>query len=108
MVTADLSRRFREILAKRERRMIDRADLVILPDLRRTVQFGRARPKRLVEILNVPEDRAVPTGAEDPGHFVIFYGGMSANDRGLVDLGVASASTGERSTVPCHGHDEDG
>jgi len=106
MVTADLSPRFREVLAKWERRMIDEADLVILPDLRRKVQFGRARPKRLVEIMNVPEDRAVPTGAEDPGHFVIFYGGMIANDRGLVDLVVACESTGARFIVAGHGPDE--
>ena len=106
MVTADLSPRFREVLAKRERRMIEKADLVILPDLRRTVQFGTARPKRLVEIMNVPEDRAVPAGAEDPSHFVVFYGGMIANDRGLVDLVVACEATGARFIVAGHGPDE--
>jgi glycosyltransferase involved in cell wall biosynthesis len=106
MVTADLAPRFREVLAKSERRMIDKADLVILPDLRRKIQLGAARPKRLVEIMNVPEDRAVPAEAEDSGHFVVFYGGMIANDRGLVDLVVACEATGARFIVAGHGPDE--
>lgn len=106
MVTADLSPRFRELLANQERRMIGKADVVVLPDLRRKVQFGNARPKHLVEIMNVPEDRAVPAGAEDPDHFVVFYGGMIANDRGLVDLVVACEATGARFIVAGHGPDE--
>src|SRR3989454_10019065 len=106
MVTADLSPRFREVLAKWERRMIDEADLVILPDLRRKVQFEAARPKRLVEIMNLPEHPAVTTRAEDPSHFVVFYGGMIANDPGLVVLVVAFQATGARFIVAGHGPDE--
>ncbi len=106
MVTADLSPRFREVLAKRERAMIDKADLVILPDLRRKVQLGSARPKRLVEIMNVPEQRPVAAGAGNLSHFVLFYGGMIAKDRGLMDLVVACEATGARLIVAGHGPDE--
>jgi len=106
MVTADLSPRFREALAKRERAMIGKVDLVILPDLRRKVQLATARPKRLVEIMNVPEDRAVAATAEDSSQFVVFYGGMIAKDRGLTDLVVACEATGARLFVAGHGPDE--
>jgi len=37
--------------------MIARADVVIVPDLRRRVQFANTRPKHIVEIMNVPEDQ---------------------------------------------------
>ncbi len=108
MVTADLSTRFRDILAKRERAMIDKADLVILPDLRRKVQMGTARPKRLLEIMNVPEQRPVAPSAGNSSHFVLFYGGMIAKDRGLMDLVVACEATGARLIVAGHGPDEAG
>jgi glycosyltransferase involved in cell wall biosynthesis len=106
MVTANLSPRFRGLLAKRERTMIGKADLVILPDLRRKVQLGTARPKRLVEIMNVPEDRPVSASAGSSNHFVLFYGGMIAKDRGLMDLVVACEATGARLIVAGHGPDE--
>src|SRR5439155_1053424 len=66
MITATLSPRLRGSLAKWERSMIARADAVIVPDLHRREQFGTTRPKHLVEILNVPEDRPVPRAREDP------------------------------------------
>jgi len=106
MVTADLSPRFRELLARRERTMIDKADLVILPDLRRKVQLGNARPKRLLEIMNVPEIHRVAVKAGNSSHFVLFYGGMIAKDRGLMDLVVACEATGARLIVAGHGPDE--
>jgi len=106
MVTADLSPRFRQVLAKWERAMIDKADLVILPDLRRKIQLGNARPKRLVEIMNVPDGRPVAAGAGNSSHFVLFYGGMIAKDRGLMDLVVACEATGARLIVAGHGPDE--
>ena len=106
MVTADLSPRFREILARRERAMIGKADLVILPDLRRKVQLGRVHPKRLLEIMNVPENRRVAADAGNSSHFVLFYGGMIAKDRGLMDLVVACEATGARLIVAGHGPDE--
>ena len=104
MITADLPPRFRSFLAASERRMIGRADLVILPDLRRQAQFGRVRPRRLVEIMNVPEDH--PVTAEPSSRFIVFYGGMIARDRGLKDLTVACEATGARLLVAGHGPDE--
>jgi glycosyltransferase involved in cell wall biosynthesis len=106
MITATLSDRLRESLAKWERRMIARADAVIVPDLHRREQFGTTRPKRLVEILNVPEDRPVPRAREDPDQFVVFYGGMIARDRGLKDLVIACEDVGAKLVVAGHGPDE--
>src|SRR2546422_7439137 len=74
MITADVPSKLRERLAAAERRMIERADLVIVPDLRRQAQFRGARPQKIVEIMNVPEDRPLPT-KPDP-EFTVFYGGM--------------------------------
>jgi len=106
MITATLSDRLRGSLAKWERRMIARADAVIVPDLRRQEQFGTTRPKRLVEILNVPEDRPVPRARDDPDQFVVFYGGMIARDRGLKDLVIACEDVGAKLVVAGHGPDE--
>src|SRR2546428_3919470 len=86
--------------------MIERADLVIVPDLRRQAQFRGARPRKIVEIMNVPEDRPLPT-KPDP-EFTVFYGGMIAKDRGLLDLLAACESTGARLIVAGHGPDEAG
>ena len=106
MITATLSDRLRGSLAKWERSMIARADAVIVPDLHRREQFGTTRPKRLVEILNVPEDRPVPRAREDPDQFVVFYGGMIARDRGLKDLVIACEDVGAKLVVAGHGPDE--
>ena len=106
MITAPLPPRLRRLLANWERTMIPRADAVIVPDLRRREQFGTARPKVLVEILNVPEDRAVPPVREDPSQFVVFYGGMIARDRGLKDLVIACEDVGAKLLVAGHGPDE--
>ena len=106
MITATLSDRLRGSLAKWERRMIARADAVIVPDLHRREQFGTTRPKRLVEILNVPEDRPVPRARDDPDQFVVFYGGMIARDRGLKDLVIACEDVGAKLVVAGHGPDE--
>src|SRR5574340_691896 len=83
MITADLPPALRRYLGRAERRIVARVDLVILPDARRAVQFRGVRPRRLLEILNVPEDR--PIDAKPAGHFTVFYGGMIAKDRGLID-----------------------
>lgn len=104
MVTADLPLWLRRIVAKGERWMVPRADLVILPDRRREAQFQGASPKRLVEIMNVPEERSFP--AEESSDFVVFYGGMIAKDRGLSDLALACESAGARLYVAGHGPDE--
>jgi glycosyltransferase involved in cell wall biosynthesis len=86
--------------------MVSRADAVIVPDLRRSEQFGAARPKRLVEIMNVPEDRGLPPTREDSDGFVVFYGGMIAKDRGLKDLVAACEDVGAKLIVAGHGPDE--
>jgi glycosyltransferase involved in cell wall biosynthesis len=106
MVTAPIPPRVRKLLARGERRMLARADAVIVPDLRRSEQFGGARPKRLVEIMNVPEDRGLPATNEDPEGFVVFYGGMIATDRGLKDLVAACEDVGAKLIVAGHGPDE--
>src|SRR5213593_320926 len=106
MVTADVPPRIRHALTMWERAMIGKADLGILPDMRRREQFGTVRPKRLVEIMNVPENRGVAGKTEDPDHFVVFYGGMISKDRGLIDLVVACEATGARLIVAGHGPDE--
>ncbi len=104
MILLDLPRFLRRFLAGAERRMVRRADLVILPDLKRQEQFGGARPQRLVEIMNVPEDRRIV--AEPPKDFTVFYGGMIAKDRGLLDLMVACEATRAKLIVAGHGPDE--
>lgn len=104
MILLDLPAFLRHLLARAERRMVRRADLVILPDLRRQSQFGGVRPKRIVEILNVPEDR--PIAAEPAKDFTLFYGGMIARDRGLLDLMVSCEATGAKFIVAGHGPDE--
>jgi len=104
MVTAKLPPLVRRVLASWERRVIARADLVIVPDRRREEQFAGVRPRRLVEIMNVPEDRRVV--AEPAAQFVVFYGGMIAKDRGLKDVLAACESTGAKFLVAGHGPDE--
>lgn len=104
MVTVDLPAALRRRLARWERGVVARADLVILPDLRREVQLGGVRPKRLVEIMNAPEDRAVRS--EPSSQFVVFYGGMIAKDRGLKDLVAACEAVGAKFLVAGHGPDE--
>ena len=104
MVTAALPPVLRRALARWERRMISRADLVIVPDRRRVTQFSGAVPSRLVEVMNVPEDRPVRTAQSHD--FTVFYAGMIANDRGLLDLVAACESTGAKLLVAGHGPDE--
>jgi len=104
MITAEVPPKIRERLASAERRMIERADLVIVPDLRRQAQFRGARPRRIVEIMNVPEDRSLEVRVAPD--FTVFYGGMIAKDRGLLDLLAACESTGAKLIVAGHGPDE--
>ena len=104
MITAELPPALRRYLARAERRVIAAADLVILPDLRRQAQFPGVRPRSLVEIMNVPEDRRL--SREPSRDFTVFYGGMIAKDRGLMDLMVASEATGAKLVIAGHGPDE--
>ena len=104
MITAELPPALRRFLTRAERRMVASADLVILPDQRREVQFGGAVPRKVVEIMNVPEDRRLTV--QPAPHFTLFYGGMIAKDRGLMDLLAACEATGARLIVAGHGPDE--
>jgi glycosyltransferase involved in cell wall biosynthesis len=104
MITADLPSPLRRFLARAEQQVIARSDLVILPDLRRERQFQGVHPRRLVEIMNVPEERMVP--AELAPNFTVFYGGMIAKDRGLLDLVASCEATGAKLIVAGHGPDE--
>lgn len=104
MITADLPSALRRYLALAERRMVARADLVILPDARRAVQFQGVHPRRLIEVMNVPEELSV--GVEPTDRFTVFYGGMIARDRGLTDLAAACEAAGARLVVAGHGPDE--
>ncbi len=94
----------RAYLSDLERRAALRADLVILPDLARLEFFGEHRPRRVVEIMNVPEDRPVPRGPSD--RFTLFYAGQIARDRGIPELVRACEQTGARFLVAGHGPDE--
>lgn len=94
----------RTYLANLERRVALRADLVILPDLSRLEFFGSHRPRRVVEVMNVPEDLAVPRGPSD--RFTVFYAGQIARDRGIPELVRACEQTGARLLVAGHGPDE--
>lgn len=104
MITAEIPPVLRQFLARAERRMVAAADLVILPDLRREAQFGGVVPRKVVEIMNVPEDRR--PAVEPAQHFTVFYGGMIAKDRGLMDLIAVCEATGARLIVAGHGPDE--
>src|SRR2546426_828750 len=74
------------------------------PGLAGRAQLGDATPRRLVEVMNVPEERAFPPkrGTE----FVVFYGGMIARDRGLTQLVAACEDSGAKLVVAGHGPDE--
>lgn len=106
MVTAPLPRWFRILLSRIEESVIRGADVVVVPDRRRQEQFPGARPRRLVEILNVPEDWGDTGQSAGAGAFRVFYGGMIARDRGLIDLLAACEATGARLLVAGHGPDE--
>lgn len=103
MVTAEIPRALRRSLARWERSLSARADLIVLPDLLRKAQLGGIEGKRLVEIMNVPEDRTVES--EPPSQFVVFYGGMISKDRGLKDLVAACEAVGAKFVVAGHGPD---
>lgn len=104
MIALPLSGSMRSRIARWERGVVSAADLVIIADLARRAQLGDATPRRLVEVMNVPEERAFPPkrGTE----FVVFYGGMIARDRGLTQLVAACEDSGAKLVVAGHGPDE--
>ena len=103
MVTANLPRFVRRSLERREARAVEAADLVILPDLARRPRL-RAEPRRLIEVMNVPEDRTI--APQPHNRFTLFYGGNLAKDRGLLDLLVACEAAGAALIVAGQGPDE--
>lgn len=104
MIALPLSSRVRGLIARWERRLAGAADLVILVDLTRQTQLGDARPAKVVEVMNVPEDR--PPRGKTGTEFMVFYGGMIARDRGLTDLVSACEDSGAKLLVAGHGPDE--
>lgn len=104
MIALPLSSRIRGLLARLERRAIESADLLILVDLARKAQLTGARLPRVVEVMNVPEER--PVSRRKATEFLVFYGGMIARDRGLVDLLAVCEDTGAKLLVAGHGPDE--
>lgn len=104
MIALDLHPWLREFLSRAERRAARSADLVILPVLARLEFFGEEEPQRIVEIMNVPEDRTVSPKPQES--FTVFYGGQIARDRGLGELVQACEAAGAHLVVAGHGPDE--
>jgi len=104
MIAVNLPSWLREALTRLERRLARDADLVILPDAARLGFFGSEPPPAIVEIMNVPEERAV-TPRPRP-LFTVFYGGQIARDRGIRELVRACEALGARLVVAGHGPDE--
>jgi len=103
MLTGRVPRFLRRSLARREADAIRVADLVILPDLARQSRL-RAKPRRVIEVMNVPEDRPLTPKPHD--RFVLFYGGNLSKDRGLLDLVRVCEATGAVLLVAGQGPDE--
>ncbi len=104
MIALPLPPRIRQVLAGLERQAALRADLVVLPDMARAAFFGDRRPARIVEVMNVPEERAVVPKPQKL--FTVFYGGQIARDRGIRELVAACEAAGARLVVAGHGPDE--
>ena len=92
------------ILAKAERFIARRADLVILADMARAVQLGGGVRGHIEEIMNVPEQTRLEESEEH--EFTIFYGGMISEERGLRQLVQATSLAGAKLIVAGHGADE--
>ena len=104
MIARRIPRPIRSYLMKLEQRSALKADLVILPDRSRAEFFGEHPPRKIVEVMNVPEDRPVPHRRSD--RFTVFYGGQIAQDRGIPELVRACEQSGARLIVAGHGPDE--
>ncbi len=103
MMTGHVPDAVRRRVATRETEAVRAADLVILPDLARRGRLS-AEPRRIVEVMNVPEEREVVPEIRD--RFSLFYGGNLAKDRGLLDLVRACEATGAILIVAGQGPDE--
>jgi len=105
MIALTLPPWLRHVLLTMERWAALRADLVVLPDLSRAVFFDPQKPARMVEVMNVPEERAVSPRPQK--FFTVFYGGQIARDRGIPELVRACEAVGARLIVAGHGPDEE-
>ena len=104
MITQPLPEWLRRWIHRRERVGITEADLVIVPDLVRSARLSGVPIKRLIEVMNVPEDQDVV--GERQERFTLFYGGNIARDRGLPQLLRACEATGAVLVVAGQGPDE--
>ena len=104
MIALPLSPTVRHRIARWETRVVLAADLVILVDAARLQRLSPRRPDHVVEVMNVPEERSIPAAARTD--FLVFYGGMIARDRGLIDLVQACEDSGAKLLVAGHGPDE--
>lgn len=104
MIAQPLGSGTRTRLAGFERRIAQRADMVILADMARKVQLGEAFQGRVEEIMNVPLEADINEPEER--EFTVFYGGMISWERGLEQLVEATALAGVRLVVAGHGADE--
>jgi glycosyltransferase involved in cell wall biosynthesis len=103
MITARVPASVRRSIARREKRALQEADLVILFDLIGKDRLG-FEPRRLLEIRNVPEEASVSPEPHD--RFVVFYGGNLSKDRGIRELVRACEVTGTQFLVAGQGPDE--
>lgn len=104
MIARNIPKFLRSYLTDLERRRALEADLVILPDLSRADFFGSRLPKKIIEVMNVPEHRPVPPKSGEV--FTVFYAGQIARDRGIPELVRACERTGAHLLVAGHGPDE--
>jgi len=104
MIAQPLGNTTRRWLARMERFVAKRADLVILADMARTVQLGKSFSGKVLEVLNVPPSSDVKEPEEN--EFTVFYGGMLSWERGLTQLVDATRRAGVRFVVAGHGADE--
>jgi len=104
MIAQPLGKATRNWLARMERFVARKADLVIVADKARVVQLGQGFPGKVLEILNVPKETSVVESEEKD--FTVFYGGMLSWERGLTQLVEATAMAGVKLVVAGHGADE--
>ena len=103
MIAQPLGTRTREVLARTERYVARRADLVILPDKSRVRQLGDGFSRPVVEVMNVPEQ--VEIKEQEEREFTVLYAGMISEERGLRQLVEATRLAGVNLVVAGHGSD---
>jgi glycosyltransferase involved in cell wall biosynthesis len=87
---------FGRIAAKAENCVIGHADLFIITDMLRMAQHGGARPRRVVEIANVPRIGAQGPAGGDQTPFTVGYVGSLVDGRNLETIVAAAGSLADR------------